>query len=82
MLQFMLLFNNIILFINDIGFGARGRGPHYLAQVGQRGAHHFELQPLVCSGKVITLTQHAVHYPGYQSNNKQPAGPLILGLVT
>ena len=22
-----------------------------------------------------------MHYPGYQSNNKQPAGPLILGLV-
>ena len=32
-----------------IGFGARGGG-------GEGG--HFELQPLVCSGKVITLTQH------------------------
>ena len=78
----MLLFNNIILFINDIGFGARGRRAPLFGQSGAKGAHHFELQPLVCSGKVITLTQHAVHYPGYQSNNKQPAGPLILGLVT
>ena len=32
--------------------------PHFLAQGVQKGVHHFELQPLVCSGKVITLTQH------------------------
>ena len=37
--------------------------PHFLALGGQGGAHHFELQPLVCivfSGKVITLTQQCI----------------------
>ena len=48
---------------NIIGFRAGGGGdvgmsPRLLAQGGQREAHHFELQPLVCSGKVIPLTQH------------------------
>ena len=47
---------------NTIGFGARGaRGacpPPTFWPKWAKGAHHFELQPLVCSGKVITLTQH------------------------
>ena len=58
--------------------------PHFLAQGRKREAHHFELQPLgciVCSGKVIN-SHPAVHYPSYLSNNKQPAGPLILSNTT
>ena len=48
-----------------IGFGAGGAGggrpppPPLFGPGGARGAHHFELQALVCivfSGKVITLT--------------------------
>ena len=41
------------------GRGGGGVGPWG----GQRGAHHFELQPLVCivsSGKVITLNKAAL----------------------
>ena len=47
--------------IINIGFGARGGGrvgagacvlPTFWSK---GGAHHFELQPLVCSEKVITL---------------------------
>ena len=45
-----------------IGFGAREWGasapPTFWSNGGKGGAHHFELQPLICSGKVITLTQH------------------------
>ena len=67
-----------------IGFGAGGGGrpppPPTFWPWGGKGAHHFELQALVCivfSGKVIN-SYTAMHYQGYQSNNKQPAGPLIL----
>ena len=44
----------------------------------------FELQPLVCSGKVITLTQHTqqciTQVTKLTTNSQQD--PLILGLVT
>ena len=52
-----------------IGFGAGGAGggrlprPPLFGPGGARGAHHFELQPLVCivcSGKVRTLTQQCI----------------------
>ena len=49
---------------------------------GGKGAHHFELQPVVSSGKVITLTQQCVTQVTKVMFNKQPAGPLILGLVS
>ena len=31
---------------------------HFLGPRGAKGGHHFELQPRVCSGKVITLKHH------------------------
>ena len=52
-----------------IGFGAGGVGgapappPLFGPGGGKGGAHHFELQPLVCivfSGKVITLTEQCI----------------------
>ena len=60
-----------------IGFGASGRGggarpPPPL--FGQGGAHHFELQPLiciVCSGKVITLTQQCITQVTKVTTNSQ-----------
>ena len=68
-------FDNIIVCF--IGFGARGAGkacaPHILAQGGQRGggAHHFELQPLVCSGKVKMLTQQCITQVNRVTTNSQ-----------
>ena len=64
---------------NYIGFGAGGgRGgrppPHFLAQGGQGGAHHFELQPLVCivcSGKVRTLKQQCITQVTKVTTNSQ-----------
>ena len=67
----------IALYFMAIGFGAGGgRGapaPHILAQ-GERGAHHFELQPLVCivcSGKVITLPQQCITQVTKVTTNSQ-----------
>ena len=61
--------------------GAGGAlAPHFLAQRGARGAHHFELQALVCivcSGKVITLTQQCITQVTKVTTNSQQ-DPLIL----
>ena len=63
-----------------IGFGAGGQvggarpAPHFLVQGGQGGAHHFELQPLVCivcSGKVRTLTQQCIAQVTKVTTNSQ-----------
>ena len=65
------------------GVGGAPAPPHFLARGGKGGAHHFELHPLVCivcSGKVITLTQQCITQVT-KVMYKQPAGPLILGLV-
>ena len=53
--------------------GGEGSRPHFLAW-GGRGAHHFELQPLVCvvcSGKVITLTQQCISQVTKVTTNSQ-----------
>ena len=72
--------------MSSIGFGAGGAGgggappPPLFGPGGARGADHFELQPLVCivcSGKVITLTQQCI-IQVTKVTTKQPAGPLIL----
>ena len=59
--------------------GGGGRPPpHFLALGGQGGAHHFELQPLVCivfSGKVITLTQQCITKVIKVTTNSRPPTP-------
>ena len=73
---------------DGIDFGAVGGGgrwappPHFFGP-GGKGAHHFELQPLVCifcSGKVITLTQQCITQVTNVTTNSQQ-DPKMLGLV-
>ena len=57
-----------------IGFGSRGWGGGHAPPpplFGLRGVHHFELQPLVCSGKVITLTQQCISQVTKVTTNSQ-----------
>ena len=67
------------LFSNSIGFGTGGAGgrppPTFWPRGGAKGgAHHFELQPLVCivcSGKVVTLTQQCIKQVTKVTTNTQ-----------
>ena len=70
-----------LFIIIHIGFGAgggQGGGrpppPTFWPGGGARGAHHFELQPLVCivcSGKVITLRQQCITQVTKVTTNSQ-----------
>ena len=79
------LVENTFLINRYIDFGARGAGGMCPPLFDPReakggGAHHFELQPLVCSGKVITLTQQCITQVTKVATNSQQ-DPLILELV-
>ena len=58
---------DIFIFHRLCSQGARGHAP----KGGQREEHHFELQPVVCSGRVKTLTQQCITQVTKVTTNSQ-----------